>query len=76
MCCMDMKVYRYLTGKDDVNFCAKVTKALNEGYELYGSPTMTFNGVDVIVGQAIMKEVEHENEIPQGLQNALNQLNN
>ena len=73
---MDMKVYRYLTGKDDVNFCAKVTKALNEGYELYGSPTMTFNGVDVIVGQAIMKEVEHENEIPQGFQNALNQLNN
>ena len=72
---MDMKVYRYLTGKDDVNFCAKVTKALNEGYELYGSPTMTFNGVNVIVGQAIMKEVEHE-KIPQGLQNALNQLNN
>ena len=30
------KVYRYLTGKDDVSFCAKVTKALNEGYELYG----------------------------------------
>ena len=30
-----MKIYRYLTGKDDVNFCARVTKALNEGYELY-----------------------------------------
>ncbi len=53
-----MKVYKYLTGKDDVTFCARVTKALNEGYELYGSPTMTFNGTDVIVGQAIMKEAE------------------
>ena len=71
---MDMKVYRYLTGKDDVNFCARVTKALNEGYELYGSPTMTFNGVDVIVGQAIMKEVEIEADIPKGLKTAIDQL--
>lgn len=69
-----MKVYRYLTGKDDVNFCARVTKALNEGYELYGSPTMTFNGADVIVGQAIMKEVEHEKDMPQGLQDAIANL--
>ena len=37
-----MKVYRYFTGKDDVHFCARVTQALNEGYSLYGSPTMTF----------------------------------
>lgn len=66
-----MKLYRYLTGKDDVNFCARVTKALNEGYELYGSPTMTFNGMDVIVGQAIVKEVEEEVDVPQGLKNAL-----
>ena len=68
------KVYRYLTGKDDVNFCAKVTKALNEGYELQWAPTMTFNGVDVIVGQVVIKEVEHENEIPQGLQDAIAKL--
>lgn len=47
---ISMKVYRYFTGKDDVNFCARVTKALNEGYELYGAPTLTFNGTDVIVG--------------------------
>lgn len=66
-----MKLYRYLTGKDDVNFCARVTKALNEGYELYGSPTMTFNGTDVIVGQAIVKEVEEKVDVPQGLKNAL-----
>ena len=68
-----MKVYRYLTGKDDVNFCARVTKALNEGYELYGSPTMTFNGTDVIVGQAIMKDVENVSDMPQSLQDALAQ---
>ena len=68
------KVYRYLTGKDDVNFCAKVTKALNEGYELYGSPTMTFNGVDVIVGQVIVKDVESESYIPSGLKVAIGQL--
>ena len=66
-----MKVYRYLTGKDDVNFCARVTKALNEGCELYGAPTMTFNGTDVIVGQAIVKEVANESEVSQGLRDAL-----
>ena len=66
-----MKVYRYLTGKDDVNFCARVTKALNEGYALYGSPTMTFNGTDVIVGQAIVKDVADESEVPQGLRDAI-----
>jgi hypothetical protein len=68
-----MKVYKYLTGKDDVTFCARVTKALNEGYELYGSPTMTFNGTDVIVGQAIMKEAD-EADIPEGLKKALASL--
>ena len=50
-----MKVYRYFTGKDDVHFCARVTKALNEGYSLYGSPTMTFNGSEVIVGRWWLK---------------------
>lgn len=70
---ISMKVYRYFTGKDDVHFCARVTKALNEGYELYGVPTMTFNGTDVIVGQVVIKEVTDESEIPQGLKNALNQ---
>ena len=67
-----MKVYRYLTGKDDVNFCARVTQALNDGYALYGAPTMTFNGTDVIVGQAVIKDVADESEMPQGLKDALN----
>ncbi|AXY57976.1 DUF1737 domain-containing protein [Acinetobacter chinensis] len=69
-----MKIYRYLTGKDDVSFCARVTKALNEGYELYGAPTMTFNGTDVIVGQVIIKNDAVETEVPQGLKDALVKL--
>lgn len=47
--------YKLITGKDDSSFCARVTKALSEGYELYGSPTMAFNGQHIIVGQAMFK---------------------
>jgi len=47
--------YRLITGKDDADFCSRISKALNEGYELYGSPTMTFNGEHVVVGQAVIK---------------------
>lgn len=55
-----MKVYRYLTGKDDAQFCHRVTAALNSGWQLYGNPTLTFNAEkgEVICGQAIVKEVE------------------
>lgn len=53
-----MKLYRYLTGPDDAQFCARVSKALNQGWTLYGSPTMSFNGTQIIVGQAIIKEVD------------------
>ncbi|MVU32045.1 DUF1737 domain-containing protein [Acinetobacter baumannii] len=53
-----MKLYRYLTGPDDSAFCARVTKALNHGWELYEAPTMTFNGSQVIVGQAICKTID------------------
>ena len=35
---------------------------------------MTFNGVDVIVGQVIMKDVETEADIPKGLKVAIDQL--
>ena len=54
-----MQVYRYLTGKDDSAFCHRVTKALNEGWQLYGSPTLAFDSTRgmVICGQAITKEV-------------------
>jgi hypothetical protein len=55
-----MRAYRYLTGKDDAAFCHRVTKALDQGWQLYGNPTLTFDPTkgEVICGQAIIKEVE------------------
>lgn len=47
--------YKVLTGPDDSAFCDRVTLALENGYRLYGSPALTFNGERVIVAQAIVK---------------------
>jgi hypothetical protein len=47
-------VYRLLTGKDDDAFCKRVSEALAQGYQLYGSPAATFNGEDVVVAQAVI----------------------
>lgn len=52
-----MKVYRMLTGPDDAAFCLRVTEALQQGWELYGSPAMTATEEGVRVGQAVVKEV-------------------
>lgn len=52
-----MKLYRYLTGPDDAAFCLRVSEALNNGWELHGGPTLTFDGNRVIAGQAVVKEV-------------------
>lgn len=46
--------YRFLTGPDDDAFCRRVSEAISEGYELYGSPSLTFNGERVICGQAVI----------------------
>jgi hypothetical protein len=46
--------YRVLTGPDDAKFCERVSAALDEGYQLHGGPTLTFNGDQVIVGQALV----------------------
>jgi hypothetical protein len=55
-----MNVYRFLTGPDDASFCHRVTEALNKGWSLYGSPTLTYDPEQrrVICGQAIVKEVD------------------
>lgn len=55
-----MKLYRYLTGPDDTQFCMRVSEALNKGWSLYGNPTLTFDGKQVIAGQALVKEVDGE----------------
>ena len=48
--------YRLLTGPDDAEFCARITRHLNEGWELHGSPTLTFNGERVIAAQAVVRD--------------------
>ncbi|WP_420560667.1 DUF1737 domain-containing protein [Tepidicaulis sp.] len=48
--------YRLLTGPDDRAFCEKVSEALENGYRLYGSPSLTFNGERVIAAQAVIKD--------------------
>ncbi len=55
-----MKLYSYLTGPDDETFCKRVCAKLNNGWHLYGNPTLTFDGKRVIAGQAMVKEVEGE----------------
>ena len=47
-------VYRLLTGKDDNAFCARVSEALAQGYQLYGSPAATYNDEHVVVAQAVV----------------------
>ncbi len=46
--------YRLLTGPDDAAFCARVSRLLDEGYELYGSPAITHDGERTIVAQAVV----------------------
>ncbi|KAB2337912.1 DUF1737 domain-containing protein [Actinomadura rudentiformis] len=48
--------YRMITGPDDVEFCERISSLLDKGYELYGSPTMSFDTAreQVIVGQALV----------------------
>ena len=49
-----LPVYRVLTGPDDAAFCHRVSEALALGYQLYGSPALTYNGEQVIVAQALV----------------------
>lgn len=46
--------YRLLTGPDDSAFCKRVSDALAEGYQLYGSPALTYDGEQVIAAQAVI----------------------
>lgn len=47
--------YRVLTGPDDRSFCERVSAALEQGYELHGSPALTHDGTQVIVAQALVR---------------------
>lgn len=46
--------YRLLTGGIDRAFCERVSLALDDGYELHGSPTMTVVGGEVVAAQAVL----------------------
>lgn len=46
--------YRVLTGVDDAEFCKRVSAALELGYELYGSPSITWTGTSGYLAQAII----------------------
>lgn len=49
-----LPVYRVLTGPDDASFCRRVSEALALGYRLHEGPALAFNGVNVIVAQALI----------------------
>lgn len=49
-----LPIYRVLTGPDDAAFCHSVSAALQMGYQLHGSPAVTFDGQRVIVAQAVI----------------------
>ncbi|MBV6657522.1 MAG: DUF1737 domain-containing protein [Devosiaceae bacterium] len=54
-----MKLYRLLTGPDEGDsFCRKVTRALNDGWTLYGSPTLSFDAATgkTMCAQAVVTE--------------------
>jgi hypothetical protein len=46
--------YRLITGPDTSAFCERISVALDDGYDLYGSPSITFNGKTCIVAQAVV----------------------
>jgi hypothetical protein len=46
--------YRLLTGANDAEFDVAVSAALDEGYELYGSPAIAQAGDRTIVAQAVV----------------------
>ncbi len=46
--------YRLLTGPDDKLFCERVSRALSEGYQLYGSPGLAHDGQRLLVCQAVI----------------------
>ncbi|MDQ6740246.1 MAG: DUF1737 domain-containing protein [Actinomycetota bacterium] len=46
--------YRLLTGPDDHSFCERVGAALADGYILYGSPSLAFDGGRTVAAQAVI----------------------
>ena len=47
-------IYRCLTGPDDEAFCKRVSQALADGWRLHGSPSLAFDGAQVVIAQAVL----------------------
>ncbi|MDA7965793.1 DUF1737 domain-containing protein [Ruegeria sp.] len=63
-----MEAYRYITGPDDADFCYRTTELLNQGWELAGPATLTFDSERKreICGQTLVKkapDTEYSSEI-------------
>ncbi len=54
------KIYRLLTEDDTSEFCHKVSLALSKGWELHGSPSISFDAARGVMrcAQAVTKDVE------------------
>jgi hypothetical protein len=54
-----MRIYRFVTGPDDASFCHKVCHAINNGWDLFGSPTYVYDqsSGQLRCGQAVTKDV-------------------
>ncbi len=50
----DQLAYRLLTGTNDRAFCERVCQALEQGYELYGSPSISHDNGKTTVAQAVI----------------------
>jgi len=46
--------YRLLTGSGDRTFCERVSRSLESGYELYGSPVLAFKESEIVTAQAVV----------------------
>jgi hypothetical protein len=59
-----MLAYRYLTETDTDAFCHRVTRALAQGWSLYGDPSYAFDAGSGLMrcGQAVVKEVDLDYE--------------
>ncbi|MCC5992337.1 MAG: DUF1737 domain-containing protein [Rhodobacteraceae bacterium] len=55
-----MKAYRLLTAEDTSAFCHKVTEALANGWELYGTPAYAHDPASgqMRCAQAVIKDVD------------------
>ena len=50
----DRLTYRLLTGTDDRAFCERVSRAIADGYSLYGSPSIVVRGDEIVTAQAVV----------------------